>query len=177
MPFTLQVTVVSVELEIVAANVSVSPSNTTPVVGVTLTEMEGGGGGGCVTEPAPPPRSPESTQPSRGARLPAHIRAILANSFSSFHSLRAFADGAVCPLRCRPRTSANFSSSNHSPWSIFVSPGLNPVAPGVCRISKVSLRSSSNTSRSAPKRIVRSVLKSFPTFPFHFGIHCRLSLH
>ena len=52
---TLQITVVSVELETLAVNASVSPSNTAPGLGVTVTWMEGGGGGGGVTEPAPPP--------------------------------------------------------------------------------------------------------------------------
>ena len=58
MLFTLQLTLVSSELETVAVNVSVSPSNTVPVAGVTLMVMEGGGGDGCVTEPAPPPPQP-----------------------------------------------------------------------------------------------------------------------
>src|SRR5208283_2517036 len=55
MPLTLQITLVSVELETLAVNASVSPSNTVPELGVTMTWMEGGGGGGGVTEPAPPP--------------------------------------------------------------------------------------------------------------------------
>src|SRR5208282_2092887 len=55
MPLTLQNTLVSVELETLAVNASVSPSNTVPGLGVTVTWVEGGGGGGGVTEPAPPP--------------------------------------------------------------------------------------------------------------------------
>ena len=63
MLFTLQLTLVSSELETVAVNVSVSPSNTVPVAGVTLMVMEGGGGDGCVTEPAPPPPQPRVHAP------------------------------------------------------------------------------------------------------------------
>jgi hypothetical protein len=64
MLFTLQATAVSEVLETVAVNVSVSPSNTVPILGVMLMVMEGGGGGGGVTEPAPPPPQPRVHAPA-----------------------------------------------------------------------------------------------------------------
>src|SRR5215470_2027477 len=66
MPFTLQLTVVSVVLVTVAANVNWLPSTTEPLDGATLTVMEGGGGGGGVT--APPP--PQPSVPAPAARRP-----------------------------------------------------------------------------------------------------------
>lgn len=52
-------------METVAANVSVSPRNTVPLLGVMLiVMMEGGGGGGGVTEPAPPPPQPRVHAPA-----------------------------------------------------------------------------------------------------------------
>jgi hypothetical protein len=57
-PFTLHITALSFELETVAANASVRPSNTVPALGVKLMVMEGGGGDVGATEPAPPPPQP-----------------------------------------------------------------------------------------------------------------------
>jgi hypothetical protein len=53
MPLTLQSTVVSVELETVAVNGSVSPSNTVPEFGEMETDICGGGGGFEVPPPLP----------------------------------------------------------------------------------------------------------------------------
>jgi hypothetical protein len=64
MLFTLQVTAVSVVFETVAANASVSPSNSVPLLGVMPIVMKGGGGGGGVTEPAPPPPQPRVHAPA-----------------------------------------------------------------------------------------------------------------
>jgi len=44
-----------------------------------------------------PHRSPEYTHPSRGERLPACFRALQTKIFSSFFSIRPFAEGAACP--------------------------------------------------------------------------------
>jgi len=52
MPLTLHETAVLLLLETVAENESVSPSNTLPDVGLTMTEVAGGGG---EVEPPPPP--------------------------------------------------------------------------------------------------------------------------
>jgi len=54
-PLTLQFTAVSVVFGTVATNVSWFPSTTDPVVGVTVTPMDGGGGGGGGALPAPQP--------------------------------------------------------------------------------------------------------------------------
>jgi len=54
-PLTLQFTAVSVVFVTVATNVSWFPSTTDPVVGVTVTPMDGGGGGGGGAVPAPQP--------------------------------------------------------------------------------------------------------------------------
>jgi hypothetical protein len=54
-PLTLQFTAVSVVFVTVAMNVSWFPSTTDPVVGVTVTPMDGGGGGGGGALPAPQP--------------------------------------------------------------------------------------------------------------------------
>jgi hypothetical protein len=56
MPFTLQFTFVSVEFVTVAVNTCELPSRTEPLVGGTVTPMDGGGGGGDVTVPGPPPQ-------------------------------------------------------------------------------------------------------------------------
>jgi hypothetical protein len=54
MPFTLQVTLVSLELLTVATKVCDAPSTTDALPGVIVTLMEGGGGsGGTAAEPAP----------------------------------------------------------------------------------------------------------------------------
>jgi len=53
-PFTLQITTVSVVFETFEENAAVFPSNTDPLFGVTVTTMDGGGGGGSCTELAPP---------------------------------------------------------------------------------------------------------------------------
>ena len=62
-PFTLQFTLVSVVFVTVAENVTVFPSNTDPLLGVTGTALEGGGGGGGTAELAPP-------SPQPGVRAP-----------------------------------------------------------------------------------------------------------
>jgi len=54
-PLTLQFTAVSVVFVTVATNVSWFPSTTDPVVGDTVTPMDGGGGGGGGALPAPQP--------------------------------------------------------------------------------------------------------------------------
>jgi len=54
MPFTLQLTLVSVVLVTVAVNVIWFPSTTEPLDGFTVTVMEGGGGGGGTTVPPAP---------------------------------------------------------------------------------------------------------------------------
>jgi hypothetical protein len=55
-PLTLQLTAVSDEFITVAVNVNWLPSKTVPLVGVTLTTMDGGGGGGgAEAPPAPQP--------------------------------------------------------------------------------------------------------------------------
>jgi hypothetical protein len=54
-PLTFQLTVVSVVFVTAAKNVSWFPSTTDPVVGVTVTPMDGGGGGGGDAPPAPHP--------------------------------------------------------------------------------------------------------------------------
>ena len=58
MPFTVQLTVVSVALVTVAVNVTWLPSTTEPLEGVTVTVIEGGGGGGGGGAIAPPPPQP-----------------------------------------------------------------------------------------------------------------------
>ena len=60
---TVHETAVFVELETVAENGSVSPSNTLPEAGVTVTEIAGGGGGGGVVllPLAPPPQAERAT--------------------------------------------------------------------------------------------------------------------
>jgi len=64
MPLTLQETPVFVVLVTVAENESVSPSNTLPDVGLTVTVM-GGGGGGFELPPPPPPQAPRRTLRAR----------------------------------------------------------------------------------------------------------------
>ena len=73
LPFTLQLTLVSVVLDTVAVKVIWFPSTTEPDGGVTLTVMEGGGGGGGAA--APPPPQPRVHAPAvRRTRKP--IRAV-----------------------------------------------------------------------------------------------------
>lgn len=62
MPFTLHATLVSVVFITVALKLSWLPSTTDPLIGVTVTTMEGGGGGGG--EPAPPPPQPNIHVPA-----------------------------------------------------------------------------------------------------------------
>ena len=69
MPFTLQVTAVLVVLVTMAENESVSPSNTLPDAGLTVTVMLGGGGG--VTFPPPPP--PQAARQALTARTKSAI--------------------------------------------------------------------------------------------------------
>jgi hypothetical protein len=58
-PFTLQLTTVSVVFVTLAVNVVVFPSSTDPLFGATVTTMAGGGGGGGSTpELAPPAPQP-----------------------------------------------------------------------------------------------------------------------
>jgi hypothetical protein len=54
MPFTLQLTLVSVVLVTVAVSVNWFPSKTVLAEDVTVTVTEGGGGGGGATAPPPP---------------------------------------------------------------------------------------------------------------------------
>lgn len=61
-PFTLQLTLVSVAFVTVAVNVAWFPSTTDPLWGVMVTPIEGGGGGGG--EPAPPPPQPNVHAPA-----------------------------------------------------------------------------------------------------------------
>src|SRR6059058_1639846 len=71
MPFTLQLTVVSVVLVTVAVNATWLPSTTEPLSGATLTVMEGGGGGGATAAPPPQPRVHAPT--ARRARKPTRV--------------------------------------------------------------------------------------------------------
>ena len=57
-PFTLQLTLVSVAFVTFAVNAIVFPSSTDPLFGATVTTMEGGGGGGGNTELEPPVAQP-----------------------------------------------------------------------------------------------------------------------
>ncbi len=64
MPFTLQVTLVSVVFVTVAVNVCELPSSTDRFAGDTVTLSDGGGGGGGVgamTEAGPPPQPSNHT--------------------------------------------------------------------------------------------------------------------
>jgi hypothetical protein len=63
-PFTLQFTFVSVAFVTDAANVSEFPSNTEPLIGATVTTIEGGGGGGGEETVLGPPPQPESHAPA-----------------------------------------------------------------------------------------------------------------
>jgi len=63
MPLTAQTTVVFVVFKTVALKLSVVPSRTVPLAGVTWTLMEEGGGVGGATEPAPPPPQPRVHAP------------------------------------------------------------------------------------------------------------------
>jgi hypothetical protein len=73
-PFTFQETVVSVVLVTVAVKVTWFPRITVPLVGVTVTPMEGGGGGGG--ELAPPPLQPEVHAPAVTKMLTAILAAL-----------------------------------------------------------------------------------------------------
>jgi hypothetical protein len=92
-PFTLQLTEMSAELETEAVKVSVSPSNTVPEFGVTLISMEGGGGGGLATRPAPPPPQPRVHAPVGGELQSAPAGA---DCYYFCRLLFAFAEGAAC---------------------------------------------------------------------------------
>lgn len=73
-PFTLQATVVSVVFVTVAVKVTWFPRITDPLLGVTVTAMEGGGGGGG--ELAPPPPQPDVHAPAVTRMLTAILAAL-----------------------------------------------------------------------------------------------------
>src|SRR5580704_1392897 len=68
-PFTFQLTLVSVALETVATRVCEFPSRTDPVIGATVTVIEGGGGGGGGPELAPPPQPRSHAHAGRICRI------------------------------------------------------------------------------------------------------------
>lgn len=69
MPFTLQLTAVSMEFVTVAVRDSEVPNKSEALVGVTVTATAGGGGGGeALTEPAPPPTQPSRSDPAERSR-------------------------------------------------------------------------------------------------------------
>ena len=80
MPLTVHETAVFVELETVAENGSVSPSNTLPEAGVTVTEIAGGGGGGGagLLPLAPPPQAARATHGARVVSIQSARRGIAA---------------------------------------------------------------------------------------------------
>jgi hypothetical protein len=86
-PFTLQITLVSVAFVTVAVNVCEFPSRTDPLVGVTVTPMDGrGGGGGGATDSGPPP------QPT------SQVPAVRTRTNSNKLSARAEFTGLLIPL-------------------------------------------------------------------------------
>jgi hypothetical protein len=82
MPLTAQRTVVFVELETVAVKLSVVPSKTVPLAGVTWILMEEGGGIGGATEPAPPPPQPRVHAPIARSTIAGTNRMHTGRSFS-----------------------------------------------------------------------------------------------
>ena len=166
----------SVALETAALKFNVSPSNTVPELGVTLTLMEGGGDGGGVTEPAPPPPQPRVHAPAARSTMASRHACHAGESFFLIPFVSRICGRGRMPLLMQARPPTPAPLRKIAERSLLPHPLPKCVFAERCKPSHARLPFPARLFRRCPEsnRQFRSEIP--PARPFHFEMGLLVAL-